>query len=337
MSENVRKLVGVVAMAVLVVVGVVATSGGGDVDFTRNAAFLRMPKAQQARLAPAFVEQAAPKAIDTGRLEKTGIIWMTPKPNVTESTGAGNTDKAGIVLQAPGQTKAGIVLQSSGTHALWTGKASVLEGTGLFGKDGKTSFRAGTAVNGKTGKASIWSTGGAHALSGRKAGIWLQSGGTDGVADRIEKCASGGTGFTDSAWGYDSVAAVKSLKNVLVTSYTAEQATDEDHKDWACVPHEAATANLNQKSEQLTNFDQKTNQMRVGKDEAELLATCMESKVGGVLLKSHTEVMAADCVATVMPALSPERAKRLGTYWQTPEQLSVWTNGNATSVWTNEE
>ena len=54
-----------------------------------------------------------------------------------------------------------------------------------------------------------------------------------------------------------------------------------------------------------------------------LLAECMESKVGGVFLKSHTEAMAADCVATVLPALSPERAKRLGTYWQTPEQLTA--------------
>jgi hypothetical protein len=301
MSENVRKLVGVVAMAVLVVVGVVATSGGGDVDFTRNAAFLRMPKAQQARLAPAFVEQAAPKAIDTGRLEKTGIIWMTPKPNVTESTGAGNTDKAGIVLQ------------SSGTHALWTGKASVLEGTGLFGKDGKTSFRAGTAVNGKTGKASIWSTGGAHALSGRKAGIWLQSGGTDGVADRIEKCASGGTGFTDSAWGYDSVAAVKSLKNVLVTSYM------ENTKDLACLPQGGTSASGGQEGEGMLHDTAMA--IRVGKDEAELLAECMESKVGSVFLTSHIKVSAHDCVATVLPALSPDRAKQLGTYWQTQQQL----------------
>ena len=38
MSENVRKLVGVVAMAVLVVVGV-AVSSGDDTDFTRNRSF----------------------------------------------------------------------------------------------------------------------------------------------------------------------------------------------------------------------------------------------------------------------------------------------------------
>ena len=40
MSENVRKLVGVAAMAVLVVVGVVFT-GGDDTDFTRNTAFTK--------------------------------------------------------------------------------------------------------------------------------------------------------------------------------------------------------------------------------------------------------------------------------------------------------
>ena len=40
MTENVRKLVGVVAMAVLVVVGV-AVSSGDDTDFTRNTAFAK--------------------------------------------------------------------------------------------------------------------------------------------------------------------------------------------------------------------------------------------------------------------------------------------------------
>ena len=40
MSENVRKLVGVVVMAVLVVVGVVVSSGD-DTDFTRNTAFTK--------------------------------------------------------------------------------------------------------------------------------------------------------------------------------------------------------------------------------------------------------------------------------------------------------
>jgi hypothetical protein len=55
--------------------------------------------------------------------------------------------------------------------------------------------------------------------------------------------------------------------------------------------------------------------------EAELLAKCMMSNVGGVLLKSHVESSAADCVPTVMPAMSPDRAKRIGTYWQTQQQL----------------
>jgi hypothetical protein len=55
----------------------------------------------------------------------------------------------------------------------------------------------------------------------------------------------------------------------------------------------------------------------------------MESKVGAVFLKSHIEVSAADCVATVMPALSPDRAKQLGVYWQTPEQLAAeFPHGN---------
>nr|MCS5682836.1 hypothetical protein [Acidimicrobiales bacterium] len=45
MNESLAKLVGVVAVAALVVVGIVATSGSdNDVDFTRNAAFLKMPK-----------------------------------------------------------------------------------------------------------------------------------------------------------------------------------------------------------------------------------------------------------------------------------------------------
>jgi hypothetical protein len=60
---------------------------------------------------------------------------------------------------------------------------------------------------------------------------------------------------------------------------------------------------------------------KVGEREAELLAKCMMSNVGGVLLKSHVESSAADCVPTVMPAMSPDRAKRIGTYWQTQQQL----------------
>ena len=61
--------------------------------------------------------------------------------------------------------------------------------------------------------------------------------------------------------------------------------------------------------------------IRVGKDEAELLAKCMMSNVGDVFLKSHIEVSAAKCVAIVLPALSPDRAIQLGTYWQTQQQL----------------
>jgi hypothetical protein len=94
-----------------------------------------------------------------------------------------------------------------------------------------------------------------------------------------------------------------------------------DVKDEGC-----NIANLNQKSEQLTNDDDKVGSWTVEgnlfrEHEPLALAECMESKVGAVWLESHIKVMAADCVATVMPALSPERAKRLGTYWQTPEQL----------------
>jgi hypothetical protein len=309
MTENVRKLVGVVVMAVLVVVGV-AVSSGDDTNFTRNSAFVKhdgfrqLPEAQQARLAPAFLQQAAPKAIDTGRLEKTGLIWLTPKPNVTESTGAGNTDKAGIVLQAPGQTKAGIVLQSGGTHALWTGKASVLEGTGLFGKDGKTSFRAGTAVNGKTGNYDNTDI---RLSRGRKAGIWLQSGGTEGVADRIAECASGGDSNSSIALT-DPIWTVNSLKNVLVTSYIGdikgESYNCQDLSDGLLPDDTSFPAVVNPDSMKPL-----------------LLAACMESKVGAVFLTSHIEASAADCIATVLPALSPDRAKQLDTYWQTQQQL----------------
>jgi hypothetical protein len=73
----------------------------------------------------------------------------------------------------------------------------------------------------------------------------------------------------------------------------------------------------------------------VDPSQAKLLAECMESKVGGVFLKSHINVSAGECVATVMPALSPERAKRLGTYWQTPEQLTALLPALASE--TNEE
>jgi hypothetical protein len=59
----------------------------------------------------------------------------------------------------------------------------------------------------------------------------------------------------------------------------------------------------------------------VDPSQAKLLAECMESKVGAVWLESHIKVMAADCVAIVLPALSPDRAKQLGIYWQTQQQL----------------
>jgi hypothetical protein len=62
--------------------------------------------------------------------------------------------------------------------------------------------------------------------------------------------------------------------------------------------------------------------IRVGKDEAELLAKCMESKVSAVFLTSHIKASAADCIATVMPAMSPKRAIQLGTYWQTQQELT---------------
>jgi hypothetical protein len=290
MSENVRKLVGVAAMAALVVVGVVATSGGDDVDFTRNAKIhskqMALPEAEQARAGNSFMQQAAPKALDTGRLEKTGIIWMTPKPNVTESTGAGNTDKAGIWLQ------------SGGTDALGTGKASVLKGRGVDGKGGTSSLaHAGTASPSYP------------VLSGRKAGIWLQNGGVDGVADRIEKCANVTSAGNDEA--IKTSKPYDTLKNLLVVSIRL---------DADC---QTGTAPL---AVSFPDVDQR---------DAELLAACMESKVGDVMLKSHIEASAADCVATVLPALSPDRAKRLGTYWQTPEQLTALLPALASE--TNEE
>jgi hypothetical protein len=150
----------------------------------------------------------------------------------------------------------------------------------------------------------------------------------EGVADRIEKLGFQQTrGLSDSGLSACNGKVVDSLKNVLVTSYGVEQATDEDHKDWVCSPSGDTLGG--QEGEALKVFP------KVEIHIAELLAECMESKVGDVFLKSHIEVSAADCVATVMPAISPKRAKQLGTYWQTQQQLGVWTNGNATSVWTN--
>ncbi|MEE2806267.1 MAG: hypothetical protein VYB10_04130 [Actinomycetota bacterium] len=303
MTENVGKLVGVVVVAVLVVVGVVATSGGGDVDFTRNAAFLRMPKAQQARLAPAFVERAAPKAIDTGRAEKIGWILLTPKPDVTDSTGEAKTNKA------QGQIKAGIVLQSGGTDALGTGKASVLAGKGVDGKGGTSSFRAGGAMDGKTGKAGIGSTGGVHGLSGRKASFRAGNG-VNGVADRIAECASSFEEIKVTVTGAGTGTVANSLKNVLVSSYLGDKKGEsyncQDLQGKDLLPDD-------------TSFPAVVNPDSM---KPLLLAACMESKVGDVFLKSHIESSAADCIATVLPALSPDRAKQLGTYWQTQQQLA---------------
>ncbi len=276
MTENVRKLVGVVAMAALVVVGV-AVSSGDDTNFTRNAAYIKfdgfrqLPEAEQARLAPAFLQQAAPKALDTGPINKinseVGPIFKGAKDSISLSIPA---------------------------NSLSTGKASVLEGRGVDGKGGTSSIRLDTGIRGKTGKA----------------GIWLQSGGTEGVADRILECASGGNEEMKER-------AAPSIIAILIALFSG------DVKD--------AGYNCQDLSGNGGAFSFPYPGLPLS------LAECMESKVDGVFLKSHTEAMAADCVATVMPALSPKRAKQLGTYWQTPEQLSVWTNGNATSVWTNEE
>ena len=110
---------------------------------------------------------------------------------------------------------------------------------------------------------------------------------------------------------------VKSLKNVLVSSYTADAKDGADKIAVVCLESSAEVGGS------LKVFP------KVEKGEAELLATCMESKVGEVFLKSHIKSSAADCIATVMPALSPDRAKQLGVYWQTPEQLAAeFPHGN---------
>jgi hypothetical protein len=97
MTENVRKLVGVVVIAALVVVGVVTTSGDDDdVDFTRNlvilAAFAKLPEVEQARVGNSFVQRAAPKAIDTGSIAQgqyeVGPITKGAKASIVSTTGA---------------------------------------------------------------------------------------------------------------------------------------------------------------------------------------------------------------------------------------------------------
>ena len=273
MSENLRKLIGVVVMAVLVVVGV-AVSSGDDTNFTRNSAFVKLgdfqqlPEAEQARLAPAFAPQAASRD-SAYELKNVQVVSLSE----------GKTGKAGIWLQ------------SGGTDALGTGKTSVLEGRG---------------VDGKGGTSSKWREDGANrVVSGRKAGIWLQNGGTDGVADRIAECANDyqrSGGYPDGT----QVTSVK-LKDVILTSYTAEQATDNDHKDWVCVPSSESLGG--QEGEAILHDTAQA--IRVGKDGAGLLATCMESKVGDVFLKSHIEVSAADCVATVQSGGTERVADRI--------------------------
>ena len=99
MTENVRKLVGVVVIAALVVVGVVTTSGGDDDDFTRNLivtpsviAFAKLPEVEQARVGNSFVQRAAPKAIDTGSIAQgqyeVGPITKGAKASIVSTTGA---------------------------------------------------------------------------------------------------------------------------------------------------------------------------------------------------------------------------------------------------------
>jgi hypothetical protein len=222
-------------------------------------------------LAPAFLQQAAPKSLDTGPINKinkeVGPIFKGAKASIVSTTGV---------------------------HGLSTGKASVLEGRGVDDKGGTSSFRAGTAVNGKTGKAGIWSTNsGAHALSGRKASFRAGTA-VNGVADRIAECASGGNEEMKER-------AAPSIIAILIALFSS------DFKD---APGNCANLSGNGGA---YSFPYPGLPL--------LLAECMESKVGDVFLKSHIKAKAADCVATVMPALLPDRAKRLGTYWQTPEQL----------------
>jgi hypothetical protein len=292
-SENLQKLVGVVVMAVLVVVGVVVSSGD-DTNFTRNAAFVKLgdfrqlPEAEQARLAPAFAPQAASKA----------SIGFTP---VADQSGTATLRSASL---------------QSRWSELWTGKASVLEGRGVDGKGGTSSYCTGYCMDGKTGKGGTSSLDHAGTaspsypvLSGRKASFRAGNG-VDGVADRIEKCASGGDGnssiaVTNPLW------TVASLKNVLVTSYmenTKDIASGYNCQDLQgkdLLPDDASfLAVINPDSMKPL-----------------LLAECMESKVGDVFLESHIKAMAADCVAIVLPELSPKRAIQLGTYWQTQQQL----------------
>ena len=306
MSENVRKLVGVAAMAALVVVGLVTTSGGDDdVDFTRNFGGCRYEspycRAELARLAPAFLKQAAPKA---NHLNRDPIFRYVPDGR--------NDGKVSIEAQKDAAWNFKDGKSGSDIKALSAGKASVLKGRGVDGKGGTSSFRAGTAVNGKTGKAGLV---GGTMCSARKS--LACSSGVAGVADRIEKLGFQRTrGLSDSGLSACNGKVVDSLKNVLVSSYSGEDTR-------------VASYDCQDLSGNGGAYDFPYPGLPL------LLAECMESKVGGVLLRSHIEAMADECVATVMPALLPERAKRLGTYWQTPEQLTALLPALASE--TNEE
>jgi hypothetical protein len=269
-------------------------SSGDDTDFTRNAAFVKLgdfqqlPEAEQARLAPAFLEQAAPKSLDTGPINKI------------------NSEVGPITKGATGYKLKDVIVTSL--------EAGVLEGKGVDGKGGKgldiwtsgpiNSVLEGRGVDGKGGTSSKWREDGANrVVSGRKAGIWLQNGGTDGVADRIAECASGGNEEMKER-------AAPSIIAILIALFSdGVNGLQEGCANGTFFEGEGRVTDDNH-----THFD-------VGEDEAGLLAECMESKVGDVFLKSHVKVSAADCVATVMPAISPDRAKRLGTYWRTQQQL----------------
>ena len=67
MSENLQKLIGVVVMAVLVVVGVVVSSGD-DTDFTRNRSFRDNP------VAVAGVDRVAEKDVESQILTSLGTL-----------------------------------------------------------------------------------------------------------------------------------------------------------------------------------------------------------------------------------------------------------------------
>jgi hypothetical protein len=237
-------------------------------------------------LAPAFLQQAAPKSLDTGPINKIN------KEVGPIAKGA----KASISLSIP-------------ANSLSTGKASVLEGRGVDGKGGTSSmFSEGVhnngGISGATGKAGLFRP---QQMPGDytfapKAGIWLQSGGTEGVADRILECASGENEEMKERAGASSV--------VLLVILSAFRAPDAEGIQEAC-----ANGTF------LQGAVPDAVRIPVDPAQAKLLAECMESRVGGVFLESHVRSSAKDCVAIVLPELSPKRAKQLGVYWQTPEQL----------------